>query len=244
MFVPTLGHEAVVVARGQVLEEGSLWPRSPGARIVLALFDGGTKTLRSAKRITRSWEAEKGGFDRLAAAAGRFFLHPGDRYVPTLSRTGVGRTWQDAVVALNPPCVDLGPVFPEERRYLVLVQRRGLGSGEEGEWIGEKKLEVQVQAGKASAVPASVFEPGLYRLVELDRLASDHEPTGRDAWVLVVAPERFPAALASFRRAAGITISWTEKLGEAEARGRLRAFLEVLSEPDPPDANGSGQTQR
>lgn len=224
------------VSRGQALSAGVLRPSAPDAMILVALFDGTTRSCTAGKGECRIEAREFGpnGFrDRLSAALRRFFTHPEDKYVSTISRAP-GRPLREAVVALDPTGLDLGPALPGDGTYLLLVQPKAGEQKGEIVWGDGKTVEIEVRNGNASPVALGSLAPGLYRLLELDRFSKDHEPTGRVAWIAAVPPGSAREMSASFRQAQGLAEAWSAELGPAMVQGQLRAYLELLSETAEP----------
>lgn len=163
---------------------------------------------------------------RIALAVLRLFVKDPARYRFGISR-GQNEELQEAVLRLDGERLDLSPVFKnmEAGRYLLRFDPPpGQAGAPSAEPAGA--ITFDWQPSRATPVLAGGVRAGLHKIVLLEPRTEEHEPTGENAWVLIVPPNRYRRVSDSFRRAVELTDGWRDR--EA-AHSFLRAYLDSLS---------------
>ena len=170
---------------------------------------------------------------RVLAEAKRAFSEHPDRYVPTITR-GAGGSLQEAVVQLKDGQFEIAPAFQSMKKGSYLLRIRS--PKDEAEPISGGAFEQLPFAWDPEhPVPLAVgdLESGLYVLSLLRTHSEDHEPTGDQSWILATRAADFEKASVSFQQAKQIVSQWPEVVQRGEARGFLRAYLDLANRPGP-----------
>ena len=168
---------------------------------------------------------------RILAEAKRAFSEHPDRYVPTITR-GAGGSLQEAVVRLKDGHLEVAPAFQSMKKGSYLLRIRS--PKDEAEPISGGALEqLAFEWDPEHPVPLAVgnLRPGVYVLSLLRTHSEDHEPTGDQSWILATGAADFEKAAASFQQAKQTVSQWPEVVQQGEARGFLRAYLDLASRP-------------
>jgi hypothetical protein len=164
----------------------------------------------------------------LEEAKSAFREHP-DRYVPTITR-GAGGSLQEAVVRLKDGQLEVAPAFQSMKKGSYLLRIRS-AKDETAPISGAALEQVRFEWDPQNPAPVAVSElqPRVYVLSLLRTQSEDHEPTGDQSWVLVTGAADFEKASTSFQQAKQIVSRWPEVVQQGEARGFLRAYLDLAS---------------
>jgi hypothetical protein len=169
---------------------------------------------------------------RFQRALQRFFATPRTIYVPTLSRQQETISLHDEVVPLTADGIDLSAVFADAgsgRDIAILLRKVRVGHGSERRlaWSTLATTPVQWQPGAQAMLHTPHLPMGLYRLV----LKS--APSGADAFLLVLAPPLFAERSSEFATVRQLEPWWGDGLDARARRGRLRSYLDVMSDDLP-----------
>jgi hypothetical protein len=235
----------VSVARGNCLPGGAwLLKKSKGASIAIAFLDGSScrtplsagsspaaKLCPKPLRLPDSIIQDKALAERILLSAKRLLSAPEGTYVSTLSRGNGESSMRDAILAIEPHGIDLSPVLALLPKQTVLLAfQRKIGESKGGiDW----ELFQQIEVWQPLRIPITKLTPGLYRILKLD---SRREPTGAQAWILLVTPEAYLKAEASFEEVQGVADKWAKGLDRDWTRDLCRAYLDQITHTDPAES--------
>jgi hypothetical protein len=174
--------------------------------------------------LPESTVQDKGLAERLLLAAKRFLGSPQGTFVSTSSRSIASSQLREAILGIEPQGIDLGPMLAPARKdsYRLLFQKASRTNAGM-DWGLVKTVDVSWPP----QIPVTGLTPGLYKVLELDRRG---EPTGSDAWVLLVTPDVYAKTFASFAAAQNLVEGWSKNFDREWSRSFARAYLAEIAE--------------
>ncbi|MEK6300317.1 MAG: hypothetical protein AABO41_06315 [Acidobacteriota bacterium] len=149
-----------------------------------------------------------------------------ERLASTLSR---GDELQDAIVKLADGQVDLGLVFKKMKPGRYLLSFQSIAPSRAASEPALAQVSFNWEPGRSLPVYAPSLRPSLFQIDLLEASTEKHEPSGTDAWVLLVRSADYEKSLAAFQNVEALTRTWGEASKAESARTFLRAYLEYLA---------------
>jgi hypothetical protein len=209
--------------------------------IVVHLVDGGREmrsatvpgSLKKPIEIPENLGDNDSRLARVMKAVQAVFVKEPERYLPTMTREGGdAAVLQESIVkSAADGSADLSPAFGTVPAGKFLLRWRQLKVDERVPASSPSRSTVASAPvtwnpeSPASAVIAGLA-PGLYRVSLLS--ASEEQPLGAPAWILVCTPGDYQSAAEGFRDALEMTRQWGQEAKPDEVRALLRAYLESL----------------
>lgn len=169
----------------------------------------------------RNWKVSGGGLGNVWDAVVHLFTGDPEKYMVAASR-GIEPALVDTVVARQNGTVDLGPAFRELPAGQYWVKLEAVNGSKPAGGI----LALQFVPQHPAVVLASSIQPGLYRLVLVDKAGA---PADSDCWILISPPDKYTAASHAFQLAVQRSSTWPDAMDPSAVRALLRAYLESLS---------------
>jgi hypothetical protein len=169
----------------------------------------------------RNWQTSGSGLGNIWDAVARLFTGEPEKYMVAASR-GIEPALVDAVVGLQNSGVDLSPAFRELPAGQYWVKLETVNGSKPASGI----LALQFLPRHPAVIPASSIQPGLYRLILVDKSGA---PADSDSWILITPPDKYSAASHAFLLAVQKSSTWPDAMDPSAVRALLRAYLESLS---------------
>jgi hypothetical protein len=169
----------------------------------------------------RNWKLSGGGLGNVWDAVVHLFTGEPEKYMVAASR-GIEPALLDSVVALQNSGVDLSPAFRDLPAGPYWVKLETVNGSKPTSGI----LALQFVPLHPAVIPASSIQPGLYRLVLVDKAGA---PADSDCWILISPPDKYSASSNAFQLAVQKSSTWPDAMDPSAVRALLRAYLESLS---------------
>jgi hypothetical protein len=167
------------------------------------------------------WPKSGSGWGNTWDALLHLFVKEPEKYMVAASR-GLEPGLEDAVVPKQAEGVNLASAFREMEAGHYWLQVSPVSDTPRP----AKTFEVQFAAHGPAVITGSSIQPGLYRVVLVDKAG---EPAGSDCWVLISAEQNFAATSRAFQGAQSDAAKWPDAMDPSAVRALLRAYLESLS---------------
>jgi hypothetical protein len=175
----------------------------------------------------RNWKVSGGGLGNIWDAVVHLVTGDPEKYMVAASR-GLEPGLVDTVVAQQNSSVDLSPAFRElpAGQYWVKLEPVNVANSKPAGGV----IELRFNPQHAAVIPAASIQPGLYRLILVDKSGA---PADSDSWILVSLSEKYPSTSSAFQLAVQKSSTWPDAMDPSAVRALLRAYLESLSTSQP-----------
>lgn len=210
--------DAVPAARKAVVNAGDTLQRrddDPGSYIVVALYTG--DTAKYVVTTTVPGRAESGPIGRIVRAIQQRFQ---SGFVSASSRGG--SEVSDAVVEAGADRIDVSAALKSLPAGDYAVSTSAVVDGTVS---SNARASAHVTIAPSGAITIPSLPPGVYEL----NVSGANPADGGRAWILVVAPDRYPDAARAFLTRPGASAGADRDM-QAAARALARAYLIVLDE--------------